>query len=68
MRGDGKIVLIHCVQAVSRTPTIGALYRARRCGINIEDALRDVAAVLPNSWPSPEFRDALLRVHPDARS
>jgi hypothetical protein len=67
-RRDDKIVLIHCVQAVSRTPTIGALYGARRRGINIDDALRDVAAVLPNAQPNPEFRDALRRVHPDARS
>ena len=68
MRGDGKIVLIHCVQAVSRTPTIGALYGARRRDINIDDALRDVAAVLPDAWPNHEFRDALRRLHPDARS
>ncbi|MCU1657866.1 MAG: ADP-ribosylation/Crystallin [Pseudonocardiales bacterium] len=68
MRRNGKIVLIHCVQAVSRTPTVGALYGARRRGINVDDALRDVAAVLPNAWPNPEFRDALQRVHPDARS
>jgi ADP-ribosyl-[dinitrogen reductase] hydrolase len=68
MRGDGKIVLIHCVQAVSRTPTVGALYGARRRGINIDDAQRDVVAVLPNAWPNAEFRDALRRVHPNARS
>ncbi len=34
LRGEGRTVLVHCVAAYSRTPTIGALYgaRLRGCG------------------------------------
>jgi len=39
LRQDGQIVLIHCVQAQSRTPTIAALYGARLRGVSIAEAL-----------------------------
>ncbi len=63
-RAEGKTVLFHCVQAVSRTPTIAALFGARRKGITIDEALHDVTAVLPDAWPNDEFAQALLRLHP----
>jgi ADP-ribosyl-[dinitrogen reductase] hydrolase len=66
LRGDGRTVLIHCVQAQSRTPTIATLYGARLRGIDIGEALVDVGAVLPNADPIQEFREALRRLHPFA--
>jgi ADP-ribosyl-[dinitrogen reductase] hydrolase len=65
LRREGWTVLMHCVQAQSRTPTLAALYGARLRGINIAEALADVYAVLPNADPASEFREALQRLHPD---
>ena len=64
LRREGKVVLIHCVQAQSRTPTIATLYGARLRGISIADALADVHGALPDAGPIPEFREALRRLHP----
>jgi ADP-ribosyl-[dinitrogen reductase] hydrolase len=64
LRQDGKTVLIHCVQAQSRTPTIAALYGARLRDVGITGALADVCAVLPSADPIPEFGEALQRLHP----
>lgn len=64
-RAEGKTVLFHCVQAVSRTPTIAALYGARQKGISIDEALNEVTEVLPGAWPNDDFREALRRLHPD---
>ena len=50
-RAEGRTVFLHCVQAYSRTPTLGTLYGARRRGVAIDTALRDVAEVLPGSRP-----------------
>lgn len=63
-RAQGRTVLVHCVQALSRTPTIAALYGARRTRISIDDALDEVLAVLPDADPNPAFRAALQRLHP----
>ena len=64
LRAEGRTVFVHCVQAYSRTPTIAALYGARKQRIDIDDALRDVLAVLPDANPNAEFRAALRRLHP----
>ncbi len=64
LRTQGHTVLIHCVQAYSRTPTIAALYGARRECISIDDALADVLTALPGANPNPAFRAALRRLHP----
>jgi ADP-ribosyl-[dinitrogen reductase] hydrolase len=61
LRAEGRIVLVHCVQAMSRTPTIAALYAARHRGVPIDRALRDVLSALPNANPNRAFRDAMLR-------
>jgi hypothetical protein len=63
LRREGRTVLIHCVQAQSRTPAVAALYGARLRGIGITEALADVCGVLPNADPIPEFREALRRLH-----
>lgn len=62
MRREGKAVLLHCVQAHSRTPTVGALYATRHLGVPIDDALREVSAVLPMAHPNPAFVAALRRI------
>jgi protein-tyrosine phosphatase len=64
LRAEGRTVFLHCVQAYSRTPTIATLYGARKQRIDIDDALRDVLAVLPEANPNAEFRAALRRLHP----
>ena len=64
LRAEGRKVLLHCVGAYSRTPTVATLYGARRSGISTEQALRDVQAVLPRSHPNPAFRAALKRLDP----
>jgi hypothetical protein len=66
LRREGRTVLIHCVQAESRTPTIATLYGARQRGIGIAEALVDVCRVLPDADPIAEFREALRRLHPVA--
>ena len=38
---EDRTVVVHCVQAASRTPTIAALYGARKQRIDIDDALRE---------------------------
>jgi protein-tyrosine phosphatase len=62
LRAQGRTVLLHCVEAYSRTPTVAALYGARRLGIDAEQALSDVLAVLPDANPNPVFREALRRL------
>ncbi|OBB77114.1 ADP-ribosylglycohydrolase family protein [Mycobacterium sp. 852014-52144_SCH5372336] len=61
-RREGRTVLVHCVGAYSRTPTMGALYGARLRGISGDEALRDVLQVLPNAHPNTAFRSALRRL------
>jgi ADP-ribosyl-[dinitrogen reductase] hydrolase len=62
LRDEGRILLLHCVACQSRTPTVAALYGARRQGISGMLALQDVTAVLPNAWPNSDLRQALQRL------
>jgi hypothetical protein len=64
LRRKGRTVLIHCVQAQSRTPAVAALYGGRLRSIGIDEAMADVIAVLPNARPIPELCEALHRLHP----
>lgn len=64
LRAEGRTVFVHCVQAYSRTPTIGALYGARKRGVGTDRALADVVAVLPGANPNAEFRMTLGRLDP----
>ncbi|MBH0022662.1 ADP-ribosylglycohydrolase family protein [Salinibacterium sp. SWN248] len=59
LRAEGHTVLLHCVQAHSRTPTVAALYAARHLGVPIDTALAEVRAALPNARPNGAFRAAL---------
>ncbi|MET3953111.1 ADP-ribosylglycohydrolase family protein [Arthrobacter sp. UYEF36] len=54
-RAEGKTVLLHCVRAESRTPTVGSLYGAKVAGISPLEALNDLRRVLPDADPNPLF-------------
>lgn len=62
LRREGRTVLVHCVAAYSRTPSIGALYGARLRNIPVDEAVRDVTAQLPTAYPNRAFREALRRI------
>lgn len=66
-RAEGRTVLLHCVAALSRTPTVAALYGARKAGTSIDQALAEVIAVLPDAKPNPDFLAALERLRPLSR-
>lgn len=59
LRAEGHIVFVHCVQAISRTPAVAALYSARHCRVPMEQAVADIAEVLPAARPNLAFRQAL---------
>jgi hypothetical protein len=59
LRDDGRTVLLHCVQAHSRTPAVATLYGARRHGVPIDIALADIRKDLPHAYPIRSFLDAL---------
>lgn len=55
LRADGRTVLLHCVQAQSRTPTVAALYGARLTGRPAGECLAEVQRVLPGAHPNRAF-------------
>ena len=61
LRGEGHQVVIHCVAAQSRTPTVGVAYAMLR-GADRAEALDRVCAVLPAASPNAGFRAALKRL------
>jgi ADP-ribosylglycohydrolase/predicted protein tyrosine phosphatase len=67
-RSEGKTVLLHCVRAESRTPTVAALYGASVAGVSPMEAMEDVRRVLPWAQPNPLFmrvlRDASALLQP----
>ncbi|WP_269048468.1 hypothetical protein [Paenarthrobacter sp. Z7-10] len=60
-RAEGKTVLLHCVRAESRTPTVAALYGARVAGISPVQALAAVQRTLPDARPNAVFMGMLRR-------
>jgi ADP-ribosyl-[dinitrogen reductase] hydrolase len=60
-RAEGKTVLLHCVRAESRTPTVAALYGATVAGVSPMEALEDVRRVLPGARPNGLFMGVLRR-------
>ncbi len=62
LRAEGKTVLLHCVQAQSRTPTVAALYGAGVTGRSPRECLADIQAVLPTAQPNRGMLAALDRL------
>jgi ADP-ribosylglycohydrolase len=62
LRAEGRTVLLHCVQAQSRTPAVAALYGARLTGRTPTEVLADIVEVLPDASPNSGFRAALTRL------
>ena len=62
LRAEGKTVLLHCVHAHSRTPTVAAVYGSMVTGSTPRTALDRVLEVLPRSFPRPSFVDELERL------
>jgi ADP-ribosylglycohydrolase len=62
LRAGGHVVLVHCVAAYSRTPTIGALYAMRRTGVSPGVAIAAMDRALPEADPTDAFRFALERL------
>lgn len=58
LRDEGQVVLVHCVAAQSRTPTVGIAYAMLR-GVDVETATKGVCAALPAASPNREFRTML---------
>lgn len=61
LREEGKTVLLHCVAAHSRTPTVAIVYAMLR-GVPLDEAVRTVCAALPAARPNPGFHKALKRL------
>jgi predicted protein tyrosine phosphatase len=59
-RAEGKRVLLHCVAAQSRTPSVAALYSVRHLGVEPARALREVCAVLPDARPNRDLAAVVL--------
>lgn len=66
LRAEGKVVLVHCVAAHSRTPTVAIAYSMLHLGVPLERAMADVCGALPAACPNHGFRTALRRLAGDA--
>lgn len=53
LREQGRTVFVHCVGAISRTPTIAALYGARLKGVTTTGPSRTSATCCPKPIPIP---------------
>ena len=63
-RAEGKRVLLHCVAAQSRTPSVAALYSVRHLGVEPARALREVCDVLPDAHPNRDLAGVVLAARP----
>ena len=67
LRAEGRTVLVHCAQAQSRTPSVGALYAALHKNVPIDRALAEVIRALPAAAPQRFLRDAVVRLSETAK-
>lgn len=61
LRDEGHVVLLHCVAAQSRTPSVGVAYAMLR-GVDRATAFEQVCGALPAARPNAGFRAALKRL------
>lgn len=62
LRADGRTVLLHCVAAQSRTPSVAAAYAIRHLGCDPVTALHEVCAALPDARPNRALAAAARRM------
>ena len=67
LRAEGRVVLLHCVAAESRTPTVAAAYSFRALGTPARQAVTEVTAALPRCHPNRAFRAALRHLDHDGK-
>ena len=60
---EGKHVVVHCVQAQSRTPSALIAFCMNRFGWSYEDALETVKKTFPDAAPINAFTSALQSLH-----
>ena len=65
LRDEGKTVLLHCVAAQSRTPSVAIRYAMLR-GVPFKQAVSDIRRVLPHCRPKRHFLEALQSFEPPA--
>jgi protein-tyrosine phosphatase len=63
LRDQGRTVLLHCVAAQSRTPSVAVRYSMLR-GVPFADAMSDVRRALPGCSPNPCLVAALRDLQP----
>lgn len=61
LRGEGKVVFLHCAEGRSRTSAVAALYGARHRGVPMDRAWQDVRATLPGFAPQEFLQQAVGR-------
>ena len=62
LRGEGRVVFVHCAEARSRTAAVAALYGMRHRGVKHDQAWDDVASALPYYAPADFHREAIRRM------
>ena len=67
LRDEGRTVLLHCVAAQSRTPSVAVRYSMLR-GVPFGEAMADVRRALPECSPNRDFVEALRAMEPGAAS
>ncbi|MGO9298195.1 MAG: ADP-ribosylglycohydrolase family protein [Streptosporangiaceae bacterium] len=66
LREEGRKVLVHCVQAKTRTPAVAAVYSSRYRGVNSRQAFSDIRELLPEAHLNNGYHAALTRLDPSA--
>jgi len=65
LRSAGRTLLLHCVEARSRTPVVAALCGMRRRPVASDHMVAELRQVLPQADPIADFRAALERFAAD---
>jgi ADP-ribosyl-[dinitrogen reductase] hydrolase len=62
LRAEGKVVLLHCMAAFSRTPVVAARYGVLKAGVDPETALAAVVEALPETMVDAGLKAGLIRL------